>query len=100
MNRETDGQSDVNEAPSASSLTVMISCFNITPRAILSRSTPYLCISRLCPRMEFGAANPPLNLCHLQIGVRVDYLRYGTDFSSESFGMYVGIIYPTDSLPS
>ena len=33
-----------------------------------------------------------LNLC--------DYLRYVTDFSSESFGMYVGIIYMSKPRPS
>jgi len=107
MYRRTDGQFGVNEALLASALaavvfsivgaqpltivgiTGLISLFNYTIYDIVSIYDVAL-YQRFMVWVGIWAA-----IFHWLVAVCnvCDYMRYVTDFSSQSFGMYVGIIY-------
>lgn len=70
-------------------ITGLISLFNYTIFDIVTRYESAIYANFMCWTAIWGAIFhwivAACNLC--------DYMRYITDFSSESFGMYVGIIY-------
>lgn len=70
-------------------ITGLISLFNYTIYDIINIYDPSIYPSFMCWTAIWAAIfhwiAAVCNLC--------DYMRYVTDFSSESFGMYVGIIY-------
>lgn len=70
-------------------ITGLISLFNYTIFDIVRRYEPSIYANFMCWTAIWAAVFhwivAACNLC--------DYMRYVTDFSSESFGMYVGIIY-------
>ena len=114
MNRRTDGQYGVNEALFSSALAAMvfsiigaqpltivgitglISLFNYTiydivkiyDTALYERFMVWVGIWAAIFHWTFAICN----IC--------DYMRFVTDFSSQSFGVYVGIIYISESLLS
>lgn len=75
-------------------ITGLISLFNYTIFDIVTRYEPAIYANFMCWTAIWGAIFhwivAACNLC--------DYMRYVTDFSSESFGMYVGIIYLSEYL--
>lgn len=75
-------------------ITGLISLFNYTIFDIVTRYEPAIYANFMCWTAIWGAIFHCIvaacNLC--------DYMRYVTDFSSESFGMYVGIIYLSEYL--
>lgn len=107
MYRRTDGFFGINEALFSSALAAMvfsifaaqpltivgitglISLFNYTIFDIVTRYDPAIYANFMCWTAIWAAIfhwiAAVCNLC--------DYMRYVTDFSSEAFGMYVGIIY-------
>jgi boron transporter len=112
MYRRTDGQFGVNEGLFASALAAMVfsiagtqplTIVGITGLISLFNYTIYDIIK------IYGAAFYQPFMVWVGIWAAVfhwvfaicntcDYMRYVTDFSSQSFGMYVGIIYISESL--
>ena len=70
-------------------ITGLISLFNYTIYEIINMYDPSIYPSFMCWTAIWAAIfhwiAAVCNMC--------DYMRYVTDFSSETFGMYVGIIY-------
>ncbi|KAL8922324.1 MAG: hypothetical protein Q9172_003616 [Xanthocarpia lactea] len=112
MYRRTDGQYGVNEALFASALAAMVfsilgaqplTIVGITGLISLFNYTIYDII-----KIYDAALYPPFMvwvaiwaaIFHWLFAIcnTSDYMRYVTDFSSQSFGMYVGIIYISESL--
>lgn len=113
MYRRTDGFFGINEALFSSALAAMmfsifaaqpltivgitglISLFNYTIFDIVTRYEPAIYPNFMAWTGIWAAIFhwivAACNLC--------DYMRYVTDFSSEAFGMYVGIIYLSAFLP-
>lgn len=70
-------------------ITGLISLFNYTTFDIIIRYEPAIYPQFMCWVGIWGAVfHWIVAVCNI-----CDYMRYVTDFSSESFGMYVGIIY-------
>ena len=113
MNRHTGGFYGVNEALFSSALacivfstlgaqpltivgvTGLISLFNYTIFDIIQRHDMVL-YPQFMSWVAIWAAifHWLFAICNL-----CDYMRYVTDFSSQSFGAYVGIIYLSESFP-
>lgn len=115
MNRQTGGYFGVNEALFASALaaivfstlsaqpltivgiTGLISLFNYTIYDITLRQH----IGNLYPEfIAWVSIWAAITHWVASIGNLCDYMRFITDFSSNSFGMYVGIIYTSNVSPS
>lgn len=110
MQRRTDGFYGVNESLFSSALAAMvfstlsaqpltivgitglISLFNYTIYDIIKIYDITLYARFMCWTAIWAA------ICHWLVAVLnlCDYMRYVTDFSSETFGMYVGIIYMSE----
>jgi MFS superfamily sulfate permease-like transporter len=107
MNRRTDGFFGINEALFSSALaaivfslvgaqpltivgiTGLISLFNFTIFDIINLYDPTVYPMFMTWTTIWAVIfHWIVSFCNL-----CDYMRYVTDFSSESFGMYVGIIY-------
>lgn len=113
MYRRTDEQFGVNEALFASALAAMvfsilgaqpltivgitglISLFNYTIYDIIKIYDPAL----YAPFLGWVGIWAAIFHWLFAIWNISDYMRYVTDFSSQSFGMYVGIIYVSESSP-
>ncbi len=112
MYRRTDGQYGVNEALFSSALAAMVfsilgaqplTIVGITGLISLFNYTIYDII-----KIYDAALYPPFMvwvaiwaaIFHWLFAIcnTCDYMRYVTDFSSQSFGMYVGIIYISESV--
>lgn len=77
-------------------ITGLISLFNYTIYDIINIYNPSIYPNFMCWTAIWAA------IFHwiVSFGNMCDYMRYVTDFSSESFGMYVGIIYVGWFFPS
>lgn len=70
-------------------ITGLISLFNYTIFNIVTRYEPVIYANFMCWTAIWAAIfHWIVAVCNL-----CDYMRYVTDFSSESFGMYIGIVY-------
>lgn len=113
MYRRTDGQFGINEGLLASALAAMvfsvvgaqpltivgitglISLFNYTIYDIIKIYN----VDLYQPFMVWVGIWAAIFHWVFAICNTCDYMRYVTDFSSQSFGMYVGIIYISEWLP-
>lgn len=113
MTRNTGGYFGVNEALFASALAAIVfSLFSAQPLTIVGItgliSLFNYTIYDIAVRQGIGELYPQFiawvsiwaAITHwiAAIGNLCDYMRYITDFSSNAFGMYVGIIYMSESL--